>query len=229
MKKYRAFFVLFLILILPILIYVCMKAFGTQNYKPIETISEKIPNPDGSPDSVFKAVGNFAFPTQSGDTLSMDSLKGKIWLVNLFYGNCTDACDVVHSYVKQLLRKDFPDDSDIRFVSISVDPANDSVPALKAYADRMEAVEGRWYFLTGNPAALQKFLTEELQFPAIDEKTLAAKGLHDRTFRLVDWNGLLRGEFYQGDMEANMVTMAQHMVLLKKELDESRAGANPHP
>ncbi len=225
MKKYRAFFVLFLILIFPILIYVFIKAFGTQNYRPIETISEKIPNPDGSLDSVFKAVGDFSFASHRGDTLRMDSLKGKIWLANVFHGNCSDACDIENAYIKQLLTKDFPTDPDIRIISFSVDPANDSVPVLKAYAEKLEA-DRRWYFLTGNPAVLSKFLIEELKFLPTDPKALSEKGLTDRTFRVVDWDGHLRGSIYHSAAENEMVTMAQHMVFLQKELADMRSGAH---
>lgn len=228
MKKYRAFFVLFLILILPILIYVFIKAFGTQNYRPIETISEKIPNPDGSLDSVFKSVGEFALVSQHGDTLRTDSLKGKIWLANLFYGNCSDACDIHNAYIKQMITKDFPNEPDVRFVSFSVDPANDSVPALKAYAAKVGVQDPRRYFLSGNPSVLSKFLSEEFGFEPNDEKSLTERGLRDRTFRLVDWDGHLRGSIYHSEIESEMVTMAQHMVFLLHELDDLRAGTPSH-
>ena len=228
MKKYRAFFVLFLILILPILIYVFIKAFGTQNYRPIETISEKIPNPDGSLDSVFKAVGDFAFVSQDGDTIRRDSLEGKIWVANLFHGECTDACDIENAYIKQMLKKDFPDDADVRFVSFSVNPNKDSVSVIKEYATKVEANSNRWWFLTGDATKMEKFLADEFKFEPSDEKTLENKGLRDRTLRLIDWEGHLRGSIYHSEIESQMVTLAQHIVFLQKELADFRAGNN-HP
>jgi protein SCO1 len=230
MKKYRPFFILFLILILPLVVYVMMKLGTKQNYKPIEIISEKIQNPDGSPDSVYQAVGNFAFVSQTGDTLTLDSLKGKIWVANLFYGKCTDVCDVDHGYIQQMLGKDFVDDPNVRFVSFSVNGEEDSLAVLKAYAKRMEAKPGRWYFVSGNGNAVRKYLEEQLQYPTIDKGMVGTNQLNDRTFRLVDWNGLLRGQFYNAELEPEMVTLAQHVVLLQKEkVDSSSVKAPSQP
>ena len=225
MKKYRPFIVLFVTLILPILVYVTLKLVATQNYRPIEMLSEKIPNPDGSPDSVFKAVGNFSLVTQTGDLLTLDSLRGKIWIANLFYGSCTDACDMMNGYIKQMLKKDFVDNPNVRFVSFSIDPERDSLPSLQAYSKRNEAPADRWQFLTGEPSVIRKYITEELKYPAGDPKVIESNGLYDRTFRLIDWDGHLRGEFYSADSEPPMVTMAQHIVLLLKEFDALNSGS----
>src|SRR5690349_21484824 len=107
MKKYRPFIVLFVILILPLLVYVYMKVWTKSNYKPVEIISEKIPNPDGSLDSVFVPVGDFAFTNQSGKIITRDSLRGKIWIANLFHGNCGKPCDAMNDFIRQMLEKDF--------------------------------------------------------------------------------------------------------------------------
>jgi protein SCO1 len=230
MKKYRPFIVLFILLILPLLVYVYLKVWTKQNYRPVEIISEKIPNPDGSLDSVFIPVGDFAFTGQSGKLITQDSLKGKIWVANLFHSNCAKACDVMNDYVRQMLEKDFPDEPDVRFLSFSVDPANDSVPMLKVYADRTGAVANRWYFLTGHPDSLKKFIVEELHYPEADPKVIAENKLHDTSFRLVDWNGLFRGDYYDGTNETDMVTMAQHIVMMLRERADSSANAgNKHP
>jgi hypothetical protein len=74
---------------------------------------------------------------------------------------------------------------------------------------------------------MRKFLVEELHYPSFDEGVTAIKGLYDRSLRLVDWNGNLRGQFYQGDSEPNMVTMAQHIVLLLKEMGDAETGNHP--
>jgi protein SCO1 len=230
MKKYRPFIVLFAVLILPLLVYVFMKYTVKQNYRPIEIISEKVPNPDGSLDSVYLPVGNFAFVSQLGDTLTLDSLKDNVWVVNIFHTNCLESCDIAHDYIKQMLQKDFVDDSRVRFLSFSVDPANDSIPLLKVYADRMGATAHRWYFLSGNPEAMKKYLTQELRYPEIDQKTIASGSAGDMSFRLIDWNGYFRGSFYNASVEAEMVTLAQHIVFLLKELDEIQSkNAGNHP
>jgi protein SCO1 len=226
MKRYRPFIVLFAVLVLPPLVYLSMKLGGTQKYRPIETIGDKIPNPDGSLDSVFKPIASFTFLTHRGDSLTREMLKGKILVINLFYTKCAGECDGLNAYVQKMLTVDFARHPEVVFLSLSVDPVHDSLPALRAYSERVQASD-RWYFLTAEPDQLRKFLVEELHYPAFDEGVTATNGLYNRSLRLVDWNGNLRGQFYQGDSEPNMVTMAQHIVLLLKEWEEVQTGNHP--
>ncbi|MFN8394443.1 MAG: SCO family protein [Bacteroidia bacterium] len=223
MKKYRPFLVLFAIIILPLLVWVALKLVSEQRYRPIEILSEKIPNPDGSLDSVFRAVGDFAFVTQAGDTLRRSDLQDKIWVATECYGACTETCDLINGYFQQMIEKDFAEDPDIRFVSFSIDPKDDST-SIRAYAEHAKAEVGRWYVVRGNAASMEKFLTEELMFNPLDTTAFKANSLSDRGVRLIDWDGRLRGQLYHGDMEPEMVTLAQHIVLLQKELEELKSG-----
>jgi protein SCO1 len=223
MKKYRPFITLFLILILPLLVYGFMKLVSEQHYKPIETISEKIPNPDGSPDSVFRSVGDFAFSSQTGATITQDSLVGKIWVCNLFFGNCTESCDRIHSEISKL-QSDTRDHADVRFVSISVDPTHDSVAVLKQVANRLEATPHRWYLLTGNPEQIRKFLHEELNYEDIAPEDIAAGLLRESTLRLIDWEGRFRGEIYDGLDHDAVVRLSIHLDFLEKEYADRKAG-----
>jgi protein SCO1 len=228
MKKYRPVITLFIVLILPLLVYGLLKLVAVQNYKPIETISEKIPNPDGSLDSVFKSLGDFTFQTQTGTKLTRDSIDGKIWVVNLFFGDCGEDCDKIHSQISKL-QSDYRDDANVRFLTISVDPSHDSLPVLQAYAKRVEATPYRWYFATGDSAQVQKFLLDELHYEVAAPEDLARFKLRETTLRLIDWNGLLRGEFYDGLRQEQVVRMSQHMVLLEKELVDPKSAAPDHP
>jgi protein SCO1 len=228
MKKNRPAITLFIVLILPLLVYGFLKLVAVQNYKPIETISEKIPNPDGSPDSVFKDLGEFSFQTQTGAMLTRDSITGKIWVINLFYTSCGEDCDKIHSRISKL-QSDYKDNANVRFLSISVDAAHDSLPLVQAYAKRVEATPYRWYVATGNPAQISKFLTEELHYGITAPEDLNSYKLRETTLRLVDWNGLLRGERYDGIFEEQVVRMSQHMVLLEKEMLDPASTSGTHP
>lgn len=78
-----------------------------------------------------------------------DVLRGKIVLVSFIYTSCTDICPILmHSLsdVQNSLGDRFG--KDVFFVSISVDPEDDTPEELKKYAGRYEAKPG-WTFLTG--------------------------------------------------------------------------------
>jgi len=78
-----------------------------------------------------------------------DVLRGKIVLISFVYTSCTDICPILMhnlSDVQASLGDRFG--KDVFFVSISVDPEDDTPEELKKYAARYEAKPG-WIFLTG--------------------------------------------------------------------------------
>jgi len=78
-----------------------------------------------------------------------DALRGKIVLISFIYTNCTDICPILMhnlSDVQASLGDRFG--KDVFFVSISVDPEDDTPEELKKYAERYNAKPG-WTLLTG--------------------------------------------------------------------------------
>jgi protein SCO1/2 len=95
--------------------------------------------------------------TQEGKTLSFydDVLKGKIVVLSFIYTTCRDICPVVTARLSQLEEK-LGDvvGRDIFFVSVSIDPENDTPEKLKEYAEAFSAGPS-WLFLTGKPADME--------------------------------------------------------------------------
>jgi len=78
-----------------------------------------------------------------------DALRGKIVLISFIYTNCTDICPILMhnlSDVQDSLGDRFG--KDVFFVSLSVDPEDDTPEELRKYAQRYGAKPG-WVFLTG--------------------------------------------------------------------------------
>jgi protein SCO1/2 len=94
---------------------------------------------------------NVELTTQHGRKVRLydDLLKGKAVAVNTFFAGCGDVCPLGTAKMLEL-QKLLGErvGKDIFFYSISVDPANDTPEALKAYADRFDVGPG-WLFLTG--------------------------------------------------------------------------------
>jgi protein SCO1/2 len=96
---------------------------------------------------------NLPVVTQDGKTLRFydDVLKGKIVVVNFMYTNCPDVCGLTTARLAQAEEKlhDMVG-RDLFFVSLSVDPENDTPEKLKEFADSFHLGDG-WLFLTGKP------------------------------------------------------------------------------
>ena len=92
--------------------------------------------------------------TQDGKTLRFydDVIKGKIVVVNFIYTTCPDICGLTTARLSQA--EDKLGDMVGRetfFVSLTVDPENDTPAKLKEYADAFHITGPGWLFLTGKP------------------------------------------------------------------------------
>ncbi|RJP20906.1 MAG: SCO family protein [Deltaproteobacteria bacterium] len=87
-----------------------------------------------------------------------DVLKGRLVLISFIYTSCTDICPILmHNLgdVQELLGDAFG--KDVFFVSISVDPEDDTPKELKAYGERYDAKPG-WTFLTGGKGNVDRVI-----------------------------------------------------------------------
>lgn len=94
---------------------------------------------------------NVPVVTQTGRSVRFydDMLKGKIVVISFIYTSCRDICPVVTARLSQVEEK-LGDamGRDIFFVSVSVDPVNDTPDELRKYAEAFHAGPG-WSFVTG--------------------------------------------------------------------------------
>jgi len=102
---------------------------------------------------VFGTLPNFLFVERSGRTVSLADFWGKVWIANFIYTHCTDTCPLQSARLAAL-QDDFAGERDLRFVSITVDPARDTPKVLAKYAARYGADPDRWWFLTGEKQAI---------------------------------------------------------------------------
>jgi protein SCO1/2 len=90
--------------------------------------------------------------------------------------------------------------SDVELVSISINPSADTPAVLDAYAKRFQAVPGRWYFLTGDRAAIfdlarKTFLIGVTDAQTGEEKLEQGEFIHSTKLVLVDRKGVIRGYY----------------------------------
>ena len=97
-------------------------------------------------------IPNVPVISQDGRSLLFydDVLKGKVSIISFIYTSCRDICPVVTARLSQL--EDKLGDAagrDYFFVSISIDPTNDTPDKLKEYSKAFGAGPN-WLFLTGS-------------------------------------------------------------------------------
>jgi cytochrome oxidase Cu insertion factor (SCO1/SenC/PrrC family) len=82
-----------------------------------------------------------------------DVLKDRVVLINFIFTDCRDACPLLTYKMKQVRDALGPRFGEsVYFVSISIDPENDSPADLTEFASKQQVDVPGWFFLTGDKA-----------------------------------------------------------------------------
>jgi len=153
----------------------------------------------------FYAVPDFSLTDQSGQTVALNDLKGKVWVADFIFTNCGGTCPVMTEKMRKLMDEL---SADIHMVSFSVDPARDTPKALAAYAAEHGANSDRWVFLTGEKQVMVDICMKGFKLPLDEEGGTPAEPItHSTRFVLVDKQGEIRG-YYAGIEEGEVKRLA---------------------
>ncbi len=140
---------------------------------------------------ILGQVPNFEFIERSGKPFGLEDMKASISVVDFIFTSCPGACPVMSSKMAKLYEF-CKGNNRIRFISISVDPENDSLEILNQYAVEHGVNDDRWVFLRAP--------IEHVVELSVKGYKLAADNLpsgHSTKLVLVDERGRIRG-YYDG-------------------------------
>lgn len=170
-------------------------------------------------DTVWHKVKNIEFTNQLGKKVSLDDLKGRILVIDFFFTKCPSICPGLTRSMKRLQDSFTKNDSIVQFLSISIDPDTDSVPRLRAYADRYGVNHDTWWFLTGNKEEIYDFALNEIKASIADSEVDTAF-IHTENFFLLDSSRVVRG-WYNGFDSAKLAKLAGDIPLLMLEKNKN--------
>jgi cytochrome oxidase Cu insertion factor (SCO1/SenC/PrrC family) len=118
-----------------------------------------------------RQLPNFALTNATGGTVTRAEFKGKILVVSFLLTSCSLTCPEVTKHMTEIqgLTASQPD---VRLVSLTVDPRDDTVATLAKYGEKYGADTNRWLFLTGEKTVLYNvistsFLDQDLNDPFV--------------------------------------------------------------
>jgi protein SCO1 len=135
----------------------------------------------------------FALTAQDGKPVALQDFRGKVLAVNFIYTSCPDICPLLTAKMAKVqdeLGADFGPRVD--FVSITLDPENDTPEVLKNFAEAFEAKPAGWSFLTGAPAAIAAVIR---QYGVVAVKNPDGGIDHTELTSLIDRRGMLRVQY----------------------------------
>jgi protein SCO1 len=136
---------------------------------------------------------SFALTAEDGKRVALADFRGKVVAVTFIYTGCPDICPTLTQKmagVQDELGAAFGPRVD--FVSITLDPANDTPEVLTTYAQAFGAKPAGWSFLTGAPAEIAA-VTQRYGVVAVKNPD----GFIDHTVltTLIDKRGMMRVQY----------------------------------
>jgi cytochrome oxidase Cu insertion factor (SCO1/SenC/PrrC family) len=98
--------------------------------------------------TVGPPITEFELTERSGELFRSADMKGKVWVATYFFTTCPGNCIRLNQNIKFMHQ--LPELKDVTWLSISCDPDNDTLRALREYADRWKADPERWLFARGD-------------------------------------------------------------------------------
>jgi protein SCO1/2 len=147
----------------------------------------------------FGKLSDFTLTNQAGQEFTLAGVNGKVLVMNFFFTRCEGPCPLMNKKLEGLQEK-FAKDADIKLVSITVDPANDTVEVLKGYSEKFKANVEKWSFLTGSKDVITDIMEKQMKLAGGDIST------HSTRFALIDKDGTIKG-FYDSSSEEELAKL----------------------
>jgi protein SCO1/2 len=145
----------------------------------------------------FGQMPQFSLQNQLGKSFSDAELRGRVVVVDFIFTSCPNVCPLLTEQLAAL-RKHWPAEAPLSFVSFSVDPEHDTPERLHAFAQQHGVDVANFWFLTGPIAEVKRVVTLGFKQAMQAEPTREGQPrnvLHGTHFVLVDQRGEIRGFF----------------------------------
>lgn len=185
---------------------------------PVDLNAEMV-DPDLVRQGFGHKIGEFSFTDQTGKTVGLKDVKGKVFVAEYFFSTCGTICPKMTAQMQRVHHR-FKQNKQIAILSFTVDPETDSVARLAEYAKLHHADAKQWHFLTGNKeklyeAARRSFFV--LKPSAVENQgDVGSDFIHTNNFVLVDRQLRIRG-YYDGTSEEEVDRLMEDMKRLLEE------------
>ncbi|MGI2111607.1 SCO family protein [Shewanella frigidimarina] len=161
----------------------------------------------------FHQVPEFSFTDQQGKSVTLDTVKDKIYVASFFFTSCPGICPRMRSQLSKV-QSEFLNDDDVIIISHSIQPGNDTVEVLQQYAQKNGIKAQKWHLVTGEREQIYA-LARNAYFANEDLGEFVSNEdfLHTENLVLVDKNRHIRG-IYNGLNNTSVTNLITDMKLL---------------
>lgn len=175
-------------------------------------------------DTIYHSIPAFKFVNQNGDTVTDKTFDDKIYVADYFFATCNTICPQMAVQLLRIQEKFAYTKEQVKILSHTVNPENDSVPVLNAYANMVHADTSMWTFVTGDKKELYDIARKGYLLNALQGDGGPNDFIHSEIFVLIDKQKHIRG-IYDGTKIGDVnkliddikILMAEYIIKEKKE------------
>jgi protein SCO1 len=161
---------------------------------------------DRATDGAPAALAAAALTDQDGRPLRFADFQGKTVVLSFFFASCPSVCPRQTRALADVQRKlSSTTREHVRFVSLTVDPDNDSSERLSAFARKSSVDLNSWAFVRANDVATTA-LTKELAVFGSAPNGEAAPAGHTTSVYLFDGSGHLMQRYAGAPLDTSRLT-----------------------
>lgn len=134
-------------------------------------------------------IGEFNLINQENQSYGLKDLKGSYWVASFIFTRCQGPCPLITKKIKSI-SEEFSGLSNIKFVSLSMDPDYDTPQIFKEYAKKYKLNLEAWNLLTGKKEAVMDITRNLFRLPVSEDPEM-----HTTRIVLVDSNANIRGYY----------------------------------
>lgn len=146
---------------------------------------------------VITELPEFSVLDQDAQVFNRDSMTGRLWVADFVFTHCGASCPRLTAHLDGLQTR-LSDVPSVSFLSITVDPHNDTPEVIKAYMTKNELDESNWRFVTGEEEDIRALVVDGFKVGLGDGESQAAGAeeiMHSNYFALVDHQARVRGYY----------------------------------
>lgn len=148
--------------------------------------NEKLPilgfkDVDEKGDTILHKIPDFEFINQDSAVVDNATFENKVYIADFFFIHCPSICPKVKAQMMRIYEK-FEDNDKVILLSHSIDTKNDTVPALKNYANKLDVKTQKWHFVTGDHDEIYSIADEYFVAAMVNED---APGGFDHSGRII--------------------------------------------
>jgi cytochrome oxidase Cu insertion factor (SCO1/SenC/PrrC family) len=170
---------------------------------------------DAEPLPVGPEIPDFKLTERSGRTVTRADLLGRVWIADFIFTRCSGPCPQLSARM-QRMQMNFKDEPEVKLVSFTLDPKNDTPAALQDYAKRFYAEPDRWWFLTTSDEGEMHTLVQKGFFQTLIPASGTNEMIHSEYFVLIDRGGRIRAAYPGLDADTRPRLVADVAKLLRE-------------